>query len=208
MFTMDYYNSDGIIGSMCGNGGRTAIAYASSIQVLNSAECVFDASNEIYFGKIISQSNGLFQILLKLQNVSKVKEFSDKMYFLNTGSPHLVIYVEDVDAVDVFREGREWRYSKQLPEGGANINFVQIVDDGIKVRTYERGVENETLSCGTGSTAAAIATAIKLEKQNNVSIQVKTTGGDLVVWFDRNSDFQNVCLQGPVEFVFEGQYKI
>ncbi|RLD22982.1 MAG: diaminopimelate epimerase, partial [Bacteroidetes bacterium] len=126
--------------------------------------------------------------------------------FLDTGSPHYIEFVNDLDKLDVVQLGKELRFSQEFAPNGSNINFVEKVTEGkIKVRTYERGVENETLSCGTGVTAAAIATSQKL----NNKVEISTSGGQLSVEFDKDADgYHNVWLKGPAEMVFSGEIEI
>jgi diaminopimelate epimerase len=142
-------------------------------------------------------------------NDVKNVDFSLDHYILNTGSPHYVKFVADVEAIDVVAEGRKIRYSKPFAEKGINVNFVQtLTEDRIYVRTYERGVEDETLSCGTGVTASALMAAHNDNGFNRV--EVKTKGGDLSVEFEKISEteFKNILLGGPATFVFSGEISL
>jgi diaminopimelate epimerase len=197
-FEMIYYNSDGKPGSMCGNGGRciTRFAYESGIKKPKYNFLAFDGVHQsaIDFEKKVS---------LKMADVKKV-EFLLTYYLLNTGSPHYVKFVSDVLNLDVVKEGRAIRYSKEFLAEGINVNFVQVLsEDEIYVRTYERGVENETLSCGTGVTASALVAAHNDNGFN--AVEVKTKGGKLRVEFEKGGDstFKNIWLSGPADFVFE-----
>ncbi len=200
-FKMRYYNADGKEGSMCGNGGRCLVQFAkdSGIEKSSYHFIATDGPHDA-----IIQDNGL--IKLKMQDVSGIEE-SGKNKILNTGSPHFIQYVENVSDTDVFNIGRSIRYNEVFKSSGINVNFVEKTNDGIRLRTYERGVEDETLSCGTGATAAALASS---EKDGHQIMNVKVQGGSLQIEFDRISDqeFKNVWLIGPAEFVFSGNISI
>lgn len=199
-FEMVYYNSDGNPGSMCGNGGRCITAFAK--------QCGIDKNNFSFIapdGKhssIIKENKMIGIQMLDLEKVEKGENY----FFMDTGSPHYVTMVENLDELDVYAEGRKIRYNQRFSEYGTNVNFVEIKPDGIKVRTYERGVENETLSCGTGVTASAIASVIYGIKKNTGPIIVETKGGVLEVDFIEDNHFSNIWLWGPVEFVYKGSY--
>ena len=198
-FEMKYYNADGKEGSMCGNGGRCLVRFASHQGIIRTSYH-FIATDGPHLAEISEQGD----IRLKMQDVTEIREYhGDEV--LNTGSPHYVKTVQDLDSYDVFHKGREIRYSSAFSPGGLNVNFVEPKSDGeISVRTYERGVEDETLSCGTGVTACAIANFHNEQGFNMVS--VITRGGRLSVEFERSNDgrFTNVWLCGPAEKVFEG----
>jgi diaminopimelate epimerase len=147
-------------------------------------------------------------ISLKMNDVNKVESYTNH-YVLNTGSPHYVKHIKDVAQMDVKNGGRMIRYSKEFENEGINVNFVEVLnDDRIYVRTYERGVEDETLSCGTGVTASALVSAHNDNGFN--SVEVKTPGGYLSVEFDKKDDstFENIWLVGPAEFVFKGEFEL
>lgn len=201
-FEMKYYNADGNPGSMCGNGGRCLTAFAKQMG-LPGEKLRFVASDGPH--EAIFRENGWVE--LKMQDVDWV-EVGPLYFYLNTGSPHFVKNVEDVQAVDVYTEGRSIRYNERFAEVGTNVNFVQQLDKGIFVRTYERGVEDETYSCGTGVTAAAL-TAAGPEPKDYV-IPVQTLGGPLEVRFTKTGErsFGNIWLCGPATLVFEGNIKI
>ena len=202
-FEMIYFNADGNEGSMCGNGGRCIVQFASEIGIKKN-EYIFSAIDGIHKAKIDFDK----KVSLQMNNVSEV-EFSLDHYVLDTGSPHYVKFVSVADNLDVVSDGRKIRNSKEFAENGINVNFVETIDDDhIFVRTYERGVEDETLSCGTGVTASALMAAHNENGFNHVD--VKTKGGNLSVEFDKISDseFKNIWLSGPATFVFSGEYKI
>jgi diaminopimelate epimerase len=202
-FEMRYFNADGKEGSMCGNGGRCIIKYAYTTG-LHKEFYHFIAADGEHEAEI--DINGW--IRLKMNDVSKVTlEKAD--YILNTGSPHFVKFVNDLDQYRVTEEGREIRNNEVFRDEGINVNFVETVNDHtIFVRTYERGVEEETWSCGTGVTASALVAAHNETGFNQVDVQ--TLGGKLSVEFERISDsvYKNIWLCGPAQFVYEGKIRI
>jgi len=147
------------------------------------------------------------QVALLMQDVAGIEKGEGYVY-LDTGSPHFIQWVDDVHAVNVVEQGRAIRHYERFEPKGVNVNFVQRVQDALWIRTYERGVEDETLACGTGITAAAIASVTA--ESGHFSIPVKASGGDLQVRFDKTADgrFRNIVLQGPAQFVFEGDIEI
>jgi diaminopimelate epimerase len=202
-FEMIYYNADGKMSTMCGNGGRCMIRFANDIGI-HKYTYLFSAVDGDHEGEIDNNN----KIRLKMKNVSDL-EFHNNHAILNTGSPHFVKFVNDVENVDVVETGRYIRESKQYASEGINVNFVETIeDDKIFVRTYERGVEDETLSCGTGVTAAALVAAHNERGFNRV--EVKTPGGNLSVEFEKTSDteFENIWLCGPADLVFKGDIEI
>lgn len=202
-FKMVYFNSDGKEGSMCGNGGRCLVKFASDMGIQKNTYhfIAVDGEHEaeIDDDKIVS---------IKMMDVDKITQhFGDAV--LDTGSPHYVKHVTDVMAIDVLTRGKEIRNSSYYVKNGINVNFVeQKRDDEIIVRTYERGVEDETLSCGTGVTASALVSFHNDAGYNNV--RVITKGGRLEVEFERThtGKFSNIWLSGPAEYVFEGQIEV
>ncbi len=202
-FDMKYYNADGNVGSMCGNGARCTLTFASTLGI-KKGSYHFSAVDGVHEGEI--DLNG--DVRLKMQDVKKVT-YSLNHYLLNTGSPHYIKIIADVMHTDVVGEGRAIRNSKEFLAEGVNVNFVQTLeDDTIYVRTYERGVEDETLSCGTGVTAAALVSAHNDKGFNRV--EVKTAGGQLSVEYDKVSEteFENIWLCGPAEMVYQGEITI
>ncbi|MBL4715793.1 MAG: diaminopimelate epimerase [Bacteroidia bacterium] len=197
-FEMVYFNANGREGSMCGNGARCVIAYTQSIGIIEN-DTVFLACDGKHSASIVDNN-----ISIEMTNVNEV-EVGDDYYILDTGSPHYVVFVDDVDQIDVRKEGSEIRYNERFGAKGTNVNFVQKANSGIRIRTYERGVEDETLSCGTGVTASALCSFLKYEL-NTMQLQVLTQGGNLTVSFDhRDGNFNNIYLQGPAAFVFSGE---
>lgn len=200
-FRMVYFNADGKEGSMCGNGGRCAAAYAYHLG-LAGEQPVFEAVDGIHEAVLLDRNN----IRLKMQDVRKITEKKGH-FLLDTGSPHYVRFFKNLDELDVSREGRLVRYSQEFIREGINVNFVQYDKDELYVRTYERGVEDETYSCGTGVVAAAIAAALR-HTSVKYTFRIRTRGGTLRVGFDRNSpsEFTDIYLEGPATYVFKGNY--
>lgn len=199
-FRMVYYNSDGNESTMCGNGGRCLVAFAHFLKIFDE-KCTFNAIDGLHEAEI---NNGI--VKLKMTDVHEIKTDAEN-FVLNTGSPHFVQYVEQVQDYDVYKNGYEIRNSETYKKEGINVNFVQeIAPQHLFVRTYERGVEDETFSCGTGVTAAAL-TYLKDKNQNKVSIRV--LGGELNVYAEQNGNsFQNIWLEGSAVQVFEGEITI
>ena len=202
-FEMKYYNADGGEGSMCGNGARCIVQFASKLGIRKTMYhfTAFDGEHEAEI-----DINGL--VRLKMNEVNKVETFINH-FVVNTGSPHFVKYSGDVTNMDVKTAGKNIRYSKEFAEEGINVNFIETLDDDkIYVRTYERGVEDETLSCGTGVTASALIAAHNDNGFNHV--KVKTQGGNLSVEFDKKDEnhFENIWLIGPATFVFKGEIEV
>lgn len=203
-FEMKYYNADGKEGSMCGNGGRciTKFAYHLGIHREMYRFLATDGSHdaEIDIDGIVS---------LKMKDVKNIHKFHND-YIVDTGSPHYIKLVSNVMDMDVYKKGYEIRNSKEFVDEGININFVEQMNevDKITVRTYERGVEDETHSCGTGVTAAAL---VCFHNENGFNeVEVKTLGGTLSVEYDKINDthFENIWLCGPAEKVYEGSFEI
>jgi len=202
-FKMDYFNSDGYPGTMCGNGGRCITVFAKQCGVI-SQQCTFEAADGLHRAEILPNGG----VKLELGDVRNIQHIPEG-YLLDTGSPHLVIFVDELESLDVFAEGRKMREDQRFA-GGTNVNFVKTSKDGIEVRTYERGVEDETLSCGTGVTASAIASYLHTGNYGE-SIDVRARGGMLNVSFVPGSDansFGEVFLTGPVTRVFDGSIDI
>ncbi len=203
-YEMVYFNADGRTSSMCGNGGRCITAFAHQVGVPND-EHSFMAID----GEHISRFNDNGTVSLKMNNVNELINGEDH-FILNTGSPHYIIFVEDIDDIDVKKQGEAIRYSEEFKEEGINVNFVEIKEaNHIIVATYERGVEDETLSCGTGVTAAALAYYVYAKKAKGTSnITIETKGGSLNVSFESNSvnSFSNIWLNGMATKVFSGVF--
>jgi len=206
-FQMVYFNADGYEGSMCGNGGRAITAFAHSLEPMRT-RFRFNAYDGLHESSVLSSVEHEPEISLLMQNV-QITEFIGADFFLDTGSPHYVVFVDDVAGTDVVGIGRSIRNSERFIREGVNVNFVEIQNNSLFVRTYERGVEDETLSCGTGVTASALA-AFASGKLLFRTILVKTKGGDLHVSFepDEMGGFKQVCLTGNALKVFEGDAEV
>lgn len=200
-FRMVYYNSDGHEGSMCGNGGRCITAFAQASGWIDR-ECSFEAADGLHLANVLENGD----VSLSLNDVAQVRK-QDGNYFLDTGSPHLVKFVDNAMDMDVVTEGRRYRYDKSFPDG-TNVNFVEFKGDHVLVRTYERGVEDETLSCGTGVTAAAIASSMHYSNIDS-PVLVETRGGKLKVSFAvKGEGYGEIFLTGPATEVFKGTIQI
>jgi diaminopimelate epimerase len=201
-FRMVYYNSDGNESTMCGNGGRCIAAFAKKLGLINMLTS-FVAVDGSHSATVHNDGT----ISLDMIDVKEIERQDDHL-IINTGSPHYIKWVEDVANVDVFGEGRRIRNDQRFVPKGINVNFVQTLGNSLRVRTYERGVEDETLSCGTGVTAAAIA--LKADQTGKFIVPVETPGGKLEVSFDKGTanTATNVVLKGPAVFVFEGDVLI
>ncbi len=205
-FYMRYYNSDGKIGSFCGNGSRAAVLFFYKIigfqtPYILGETFTFKAFDGIHFSKILSEA----KIMVKFNDLKNIVK-NPLGTMINTGSPHLIIPVADSKKIDVFKQGHEIRYSKEFKKAGINVNFCSMKKKSLTTiynRTYERGVENETLSCGTGNVAAAIAQSIG--KQGSFNYKIITFGGNVQVSFEsqRNGLFNNIWLNGPSKIVFK-----
>jgi diaminopimelate epimerase len=201
-FGMTYFNSDGKESTMCGNGGRCITAFAESVGLIES-KAYFLAADGEHEALILAKNGRDCQIRLKMKDTAIGKEYQDGI-FIDTGSPHFVIQVDTVMDLDVFNAGRDLRLDGRFSCEGTNVDFVEKTSTGLFVRTYERGVENETLSCGTGVTAAALAMSW-VAQSNTGKTEISTPGGNLTVFFRRDaSAFTEVWLEGPAKFVFTG----
>lgn len=202
-FKMIYYNADGKEGSMCGNGARCAVIFAAECGVMFNTH-----SFKAYDGIHQFSVTDLNRVMVSMRDVNMIQPRENAL-LLDTGSPHIVFNVDDVDALNVYETGKQIRYNQEFAEKGVNVNFLQILQEGLRLRTYERGVENETEACGTGCVAAAIS---RSEWSNNLqkeqSYLVVTNGGPLRVSFNKegSGNYSNIFLEGPVERVYEGVY--
>ena len=205
-FAMRYYNSDGKESTLCGNGGRCMTAFANLLGLIEF-ESTFFASDGEHLSNIIRKSDDQMIITLKMKDV--LVQFGPQDHFIiDTGSPHYVVFEKNVETIDILKKAKEIRYSDSFRHEGTNVDFVEFLEEGLFVRSYERGVEDETLSCGTGVTASAIAAAI-LKPGNPGVFRIKTRGGELKVSFsqDQNS-FTNIWLEGPAKLVYSGEIDI
>ncbi|TNF49670.1 MAG: diaminopimelate epimerase [Bacteroidetes bacterium] len=199
-FEVDYFNSDGSK-SFCGNGARCSLAFSESIGI-HILDVEFSAIDGLHRG---GKVRDLYWVeMLPVKNIEKDLE----NYILNTGSPHYVHFCDDVKKEDIVLYGKQVRYSERFKTEGINVNISQVTGNGLKIRTYERGVEDETLSCGTGATACALAYAVKENMNGHHEIDVDVEGGKLKVSFAGSSSegFDNIRLIGPAQLVFEGEF--
>jgi len=204
-FYMTYYNPDGKESTMCGNGGRCMIVFAQSL-ALAGTETRFLAIDGEHTGKVVQQDS-VSLISLKMKDVI-VDEIETDHIFMNTGSPHYVIFKQEVEILDITGEANEIRFSERFTDMGTNVDFVEVRDDHLFVRSYERGVENETLSCGTGVTASVLAYALKNPSRRDF-MDIKTRGGNLRVLYKQvGNSFSDIWLEGPAEMVFQGEITI
>ncbi|BDD07926.1 diaminopimelate epimerase [Fulvitalea axinellae] len=196
-FEMVYFNADGTQ-SLCGNGSRCAVRFAEQLGIVKDSTSFLTIDGKLE-AAITPET-----VRLHMPDVKSIDTVRDD-WFVDTGSPHYVTFRPNAEEVDVYEEGKTIRYGEPFGQKGTNVNFVEIQGENrIFVRTYERGVENETLSCGTGVTACAIA----LTKQQGQSpVSVKTLGGELTVSYesDGQGGFRNVYLEGPAKLVFKGE---
>lgn len=207
-FCMEYYNADGSGGMMCGNGGRCIVAFADHLGIPRSGETyVFEAADGVHTGAVLSKDGGMYSIRLKMVDASDLRGVLGGT-FVNTGTRHFVKKVADVKAVDVEEEGRAFRWNEAFAPQGANANFVSEDADGwLSVRTFEKGVEAETLACGTGITACAIAmyglgvSPYRKEADGRVTYRLHALGGDLSVDFIPAEPAGDVYLTGPAELI-------
>jgi diaminopimelate epimerase len=201
-FSMTYYNADGTEGTMCGNGGRCLVQFAHDNGIVKD-HYHFIAIDGPHEASI--HNNGW--VYLKMSDVNSVEK-GDGFFVTNTGSPHYVAKVNELANFDVFKEGKAIRYNDRFAKEGINTNFIEQLQDCLFVRTYERGVENETYSCGTGVTASALISC--LHKEGEHTIDIKTLGGKLAVSFTNKGGghFNNIWLKGPGTFVYKASIHI
>ena len=203
-FEMIYYNADGNKGTMCGNGGRCIVAFAKYLGIINS-ETNFMAVDGPHYAKIAETGD---RVSLKMIDVTNIN-LDGNALVLDTGSPHYVLQTVDLQNKDVFSEGRKIRDSDTYSQKGINVNFVEDMGSHYYVRTYERGVEDETYACGTGVTAVAMAMAKTKGMTGTIKTNLHVMGGELNVRFNYNGDhFTEVFLEGPASFVFSGVFAL
>jgi len=198
-FEMIFFNSTGARSTFCGNGGRCILAFAHSLEIFKES-CDFMAFDGVHKGMIDEDV-----VSLKMTDVTEVAVREDSVV-LDTGSPHLVKLVEDVHSVNVLNKGRKLRFAKEFGDYGINVNFAEV-SENVSIRTYERGDEMESLSCGTGSVATAIA-LYEIGKLDETNIVIHTTGGELSVSFDHDGEkYTNIWLSGESSMVYSGEFE-
>jgi diaminopimelate epimerase len=203
-FEMIYYNADGQPSSMCGNGGRCIVAFAKYLGIIDS-ETNFLAVDGPHYAKISASGDW---VSLQMIDVNEIINDGDA-YVLNTGSPHYIQMVEGLKEKNVYRDGYAIRNNDTYKAKGINVNFVEPVAGGYFVRTFERGVEDETYACGTGVTAAALAMAKHNHQKGHIDTPIKVLGGDLNIRFDYDGEtFKDIFLEGPAVKVFEGDLEV
>ncbi|MBE9598870.1 diaminopimelate epimerase [Pedobacter sp. MC2016-24] len=203
-FEMLYFNADGNLGSMCGNGGRCIVAFAKHLGIIET-ETNFLAVDGPHYAKITAEGNWVDLQMIDIDTINTDGE----AYVLNTGSPHYVTQVNNLEVLDVFQDGKAIRNNDTYKKEGINVNFVEDKGDHLFVRTFERGVEDETYACGTGVTAVALSMAKHQQQTGHIETPVKVLGGNLKIRFDYDGKhFTNVFLCGPAEQVFTGELSI
>jgi len=206
-FEMEFYNPDGSSGMMCGNGGRCIVAFADHLGIKPDGSYRFKAPDGLHDAKIVSKENGICTVRLGMIDVQRIDRMDEPCgWLLNTGARHFVVFVDDTESIDIQTQGAALRYHEALAPEGANANFVQVLPDGsLRVRTYERGVERETLACGTGLTASAIAAVASAEtssKNGGVTVHARQNGLSVEFEYDsRTNSAHNVFLIGPAELL-------
>lgn len=203
-FNMVFFNPDGSQ-SFCGNGSRCAVQFAYDLRIIKKEHTEFISTDGWHEAHVLGENI----VTLKMNDVSKINSQSD-FDFMNTGSPHYVAFKTNLKELDIINEGSKVRHAKEYESiGGTNVNFIEKYENTYQVRTYERGVENETLSCGTGVTACALSIAVK-ENISTGEVSIQTKGGKLSVAFKKVSDcsFEDIWLKGPATFVFDGVISI
>jgi diaminopimelate epimerase len=208
-FSMKYYNADGLLGSMCGNGGRCAVYFAHTIGVPSSPlDCyTFEANGNRYDGVVTGPETVQLQMLAPQGFRTGIELEGVTCHSVNTGSPHVIIYTSDIENASVTGTGRTIRHRNDQFPGGTNVNFIEITSpDSLSIRTFERGVEDETLACGTGAVAAALMSH-RLGMVEGTTVKVRVKSGDtLEVRFDEK--MQEVYLTGPAKIVYRGTVTI
>lgn len=200
-FKMVYFNSDGNESTMCGNGGRCIVRFAHDLKIIGD-ECKFIAIDGPHLGKV---SDAVVSI--QMQDVHNI-EVNNTRSELDTGSPHYVAFMNELPGKEFVQVAGDIRRNEPYTKDGINVNFASVNNNVITMRTFERGVEDETLACGTGATAVAIA-AFHTGKMDLKTIPVKVMGGDLEISFEsKNNSYTDVWLTGPAKFVFEGKIEV
>ncbi len=201
-FYVDYYNADGSQ-SFCGNGARCAVQFAKELGWIEE-KCRFLAIDGEHKATITNQN----EVKLLMSSVNSYNQESNAVFILDTGSPHYVKFVDQLADHDIYDEGRAIRYSDAFKANGINVNLAEFKDTCIAVKTYERGVEDETYSCGTGVTAVALSAAAQTSENEGIT-SIQTKGGMLKVYWRKNkSGFDEIYLEGPAQKVYEGNIEL
>lgn len=217
-FNLKYYNSNGKVGSLCGNGSRCAISYAASNYKIKNSKVKFLCSGKIYSGEVLRMNLIKFHLHkptdIKISIVIKTRNYKIKGSYVDTGSPHVVIFWDDIKKIiksnfnkfDITKIGREIRNSKQFAPNGTNVNFVKIGKGVVKIRTYERGVEAETLACGTGAVAATVVLSQKFGSKSPIKFQTKSSKTLQVDFLLKKNEISKISLTGPAKINYIGTY--
>lgn len=201
-FLMRYFNSDGMVSTFCGNGGRAICGFARILR-FPGKDFEFEAADGIHHATIEPLSNFRWTVILSMKDIEV-----DNRSVINSGSPHHMVYADDIANMDVITPGREIRNSPKFAPGGCNVNFIMAMDQKLYVRTYERGVEDETFSCGTGVTASAVFHHLD-DPDGHYKTLINTRGGSLEVSFRKTgTTFTDIVLEGITTLVFRGEYLI
>jgi diaminopimelate epimerase len=210
-YEMVYFNSDGGESTLCGNGGRCFVAFARHLGIVEGDQWSFLAIDGPHDATVRTHPDGAQGhewVELHMRDIDTIEQLGDQTFVLNTGSPHYIAFEQNIGQKDIYTAGKAIRYSEQFAPGGLNVNFVEeMPSGGLRIRTYERGVEDETLACGTGVTAAAIAWAYREGRTGHLEVPVQAEGGHLSVRMDAKAgQFSGVWLCGPAQRVFEGEF--
>ncbi len=199
-FEMDFYNPDGSQ-SFCGNGSRCAVAFAKFLGIVEQ-DILFNAIDGLHNAELVGD-----QVKIGMNQFGSIEKIGADD-FIDTGSPHYISYCRPNDQRDIIAFGQAVRYSERFKEEGTNVNLInEIGDHHIAIRTYERGVENETLACGTGATACGLSYAALQQDQISGVVKVDVKGGELKIHYVKTNQadvFSDIWLEGPAEFVFKG----
>lgn len=206
-FEMKFWNNDGSDNMMCGNGGRCIVAFAHQLNIFDK-KCRFIAPDGLHEAELIEENNNIRIISISICDTEIPTQYSETEFAINPGTPHLVIFENQINQFDVVENGRRLRNDPRFSPKGTNVNFIEVIADNyLRVRTYERGVEGETLSCGTGATASALVYAFKNKRSTASQIAIETLGGLLKVSFEKvDSKIQNIHLSGATTMIFKGSY--
>ena len=203
-FQMQYFNSDGKESSLCGNGARCAVAFTHAKKIISHSTTFFAVD-----GLHTATYNSPLEVQLEMKDVNELSK-TDNGLLINTGSPHYIRLVDDIQTIDVEKEGASIRYSNSFLPNGINVNFVEKVDSKhFKIRTYERGVDGETLACGTGAVAVALGMHYLKESEGAKELVILAKGGDLKISFEVTEDkYHQIFLKGPATYVFSGKVEL
>ena len=205
-FSMKYYNADGNLGSFCGNGGRCAVRFADFLGLTSNENTAFMAADGTHTAHISPK-----KIRLAMADVTDVTKIDEHNFFVHTGSPHHIILTQNLAQIDILPQAKAIRYNAQhAPLGGTNVNFLEQAQNQNHLRTYERGVEDETYACGTGATAAAVVLAFRAQRLGSSQHHFLVKGGELSVSLEQPTlgRFQNIFLEGDATFVYQGSVNL